>query len=218
MYRNGANGNGNGGAAGGAAGAEAEDTTATTGYSLEALSKELVPDQAKSASMKELFGVKRRVIFVMLWCLCGVYMCGVGGRAHDHTCASSYHPHQISPTTHIYNPRHNNKRIYYISPPPHSNILHTTHTPRTRPQQAHAHDHPHLTHDTLHTHTRHGHLVTAASARMGRRGTWSRSQSSGTCSATRRPGSSGSATRRWTPSKYIYLCEYIYVCIGAVWW
>ncbi len=50
-----------GGAAGAAAAGEAEDTTATVGYSLEALSKELVPEMAKSASMKELFGVKRRV-------------------------------------------------------------------------------------------------------------------------------------------------------------
>ena len=39
--------------------ASAEDATATTGYSLEALSKELVPEMAKTASMKELFGVKR---------------------------------------------------------------------------------------------------------------------------------------------------------------
>ncbi|KAM3567364.1 hypothetical protein VYU27_010489, partial [Nannochloropsis oceanica] len=46
-----------GGAAGAAAGAEGE-VVATKGYSLEALSKELVPGMAKTASMKELFGVK----------------------------------------------------------------------------------------------------------------------------------------------------------------
>lgn len=60
--RNGNGNNGNGGAvAVAAAGGEAsaEDATATTGYSLEALSKELVPEMAKTASMKELFGVKR---------------------------------------------------------------------------------------------------------------------------------------------------------------
>lgn len=124
MYRNGANGNGNGGAAGGAAGAEAEDTTATTGYSLEALSKELVPTQAKSASMKELFGVKRRVPIFTLWSLCGVCMYGIM-------------------KTHI--------RVIIL---PLSNLTYNLYVQSsTLLQQAHAHDHPHLTLDTHYTHT-----------------------------------------------------------------